>query len=284
MSSSTALRRRLIDLPGGQVAGVELGPPNRALDVIFLHANGFNAMTYRHALAPLGDAMRVLAVDLRGHGRTTLPPVPDGQGWRVFALDLLSLVGALGERPRVVAGHSMGGTAALLAAREPPFEESRLVLFDPVVAPADAYAAAMDWDQTLAVAALRRKDFFASHAAALAAYRGRGAFRTWPDAVIEDYLQDGLRPRPEGGFALACPPSWEAANFAGFRMADPLAALAARADTIRVLRAESGSTCFVNKDAARYGLETVAGTTHFLPIERPDMVQAALRHAVFAQG
>ncbi len=287
------MRRRLIDLADGQAACVEFGPPDRPLDIIFLHANGFNAMTYRHALAPLGDAWRVLATDLRGHGRSTLPPkasdAAKGQGWRVFAADLQALVAALGQRPRVVAGHSMGATTALLAAPALLSATSpgklkdnggmQLVLFDPVIAPAGHYAVAFDVDQPLAAAAARRKDFFASPAAALAAYRGRGAFRTWPDAALEDYLEDGLRPGPEGGYCLACPPAWEAANFAAYCVADPRPGLAACAGKLRVLQAESGSTCSIDRADAPTVPEIVAGTTHFLPIERPDIVQAALRRA-----
>jgi pimeloyl-ACP methyl ester carboxylesterase len=188
----------------------------------------------------------------------------------------------------------MGATTALLAARGLTFEPApgavtnggvtRFVLFEPVMASADHYAAALDWNQPMAAAAARRKDFFVSHAAAFEAYRGRGAFRTWPDAVLEDYLQDGLRPRREGGFTLACPPSWEAANFAASCMVDPRPALGTIARSLRVLRAESSSTCFLDGPGARYAVETVAGTTHFLPIERPDLVQAALTQAVFGEG
>ncbi len=260
------------------VAAIEFGPASRPLDVVFLHANGFNARTYRLAL----DAdLRVLAVDLRGHGRTTLPTQVDGHCWQVHADDLLALLAVLGEAPVVLAGHSMGGTTVLLAA--PLVPAARVVLFDPVVAADGFYVPGRtpSWDQPLARGALRRKPGFASRAAAAAAYRGRGAFRTWPDAMLEDYVQDGLRDLPDGGVELACAPAWEAANFACFAVSDPRAGLRAG---VRVLRAESGSTCALDAAAASalgVRLESVPGTTHFLPMERPDTVRAALREAVF---
>ena len=273
---------------GGEIAALEYGPPDRGLDILFLHASGFNAGTYRQALAPLGARLRVLAVDMRGHGRTNLPTPIEGHAWRIYANDLLALLTALGEVPRVLAGHSMGGTTALLAAPHlAKLHATRLVLFDPIVAPQAVYEnnSAPDWDQPLAQAALRRKSTFATREEAAAAYRGRGAFKTWPDTMLDDYLEDGLRPASDGGFTLACAPKWEAANFACYAASNPYAGFAAAGGTVRVLRAEHGSPCLVTEtDAALHGprlrVETVPGSTHFLPMERPDLVRDTLRDAV----
>ncbi len=286
-------RRRLIPIEStagsGEMAALEFGPDNRAIDILLLHANGFNARTYRQALAPLGAALRVLAVDLRGHGLSRLPTPTTHHAWKVYADDLLALLRALGAPPRVLAGHSMGATACLLAA--PHLTDAgniALVLFDPVVAGEAVYAdstGALAWDQPLTQAALRRKATFASRTEAATAYRGRGAFKTWPDAVLQDYLADGLRETPDGSVTLACAPAWEAANFAAYAISNPYAGFAAAAGRLRVLRAETGSTCSVTEQSATtrwpgIRMETVAGTTHFLPMERPDVVQAALRDAV----
>jgi pimeloyl-ACP methyl ester carboxylesterase len=272
---------------GSEIAALEYGPPSRGLDILFLHANGFNARTYRQALAPLGATLRVLAVDMRGHGRTNLPTSIEGHAWRIYADDLLALLTALGEVPRVLAGHSMGGTTALLAAPHLiKLHATALVLFDPVVAPKAAYEndGAPDWNQPLAQGALRRKSIFTSRAEATAAYRGRGAFKTWPDAMLDDYLEDGLRLDSNGGLTLACAPKWEAVNFACYASSNPHSGLAGAGATVRVLRAEHGSTCSLTEsDAPHYGprlrVENVPGCTHFLPMERPDLVQDALRNA-----
>ena len=69
------------------------GPPERAVDIIFSHANGFNARTYRTILQPLAGDLRILAIDLRGHGASSLPTVIEGrQGWMEFRDDLLALL------------------------------------------------------------------------------------------------------------------------------------------------------------------------------------------------
>jgi pimeloyl-ACP methyl ester carboxylesterase len=55
------------------MAGIAFGAETATPDIVFMHATGFNARTYRTLLAPLGDRFHVLALDMRGHGLTTLP-------------------------------------------------------------------------------------------------------------------------------------------------------------------------------------------------------------------
>ncbi len=116
------------------LARLEWGNVGRPVDLIFVHANGFNARTYRNLLAPLGDAWRVLAPDLRGHGLTDLPTVPANRAsWNDMRGDLIDLVASLSGPPVVLAGHSMGGTLALLAAAQMPERVRAVVMLDPVI-------------------------------------------------------------------------------------------------------------------------------------------------------
>lgn len=279
------------------MAIVEFGPLDRAPDLLMLHANGFNAMTYRQLLAPLGaEGLRVIAADQRGHGLSRLATPVEGHDWQRYADDLAALTVALGAVPRVLAGHSMGGTAILLAAPRLAAATGRapsMVLFDPVLKPAaaDADDAALSAAESpLVRGALRRNAFFESREAALASYSGRGAFKTWPDAVIADYLSDGLKPRAEGGMELTCAPAWEAANFVSSYLVSPTEALTSPIADIRILRAEHESTCRWDEGATRspwpphVRIESVPGTTHFLPMEKPDLARDALREAIAAAG
>lgn len=296
-AATAAPRRRLIDLPEtagpGQMAALEFGPPERALDVLFLHANGFNAMTYRQIFEPLGTGLRILAIDQRGHGRSTLETRIEGHHWLRYADDLLALLEALREpMPRVLAGHSMGGAAILLASpRLPSGPQPGIVLFDPVLRTVDdAPDAAAMAESVLVRGATRRNALFTSRQAALDSYRGRGAFKTWPEAMIEDYLEDGLRQQADGQYTLSCAPAWEAANFLTTYEHSPVPALETARAPVRILRAEHDSTCRLGPDSAawqghaRVQLETVPGTTHFLPMERPELVRSALREAVLRSG
>jgi pimeloyl-ACP methyl ester carboxylesterase len=286
-------RARRIELAerGGAMAALEFGPPDRPIDIVFSHANGFNARTYRTILAPLGADLRILALDLRGHGRSELPTVTEGRtSWDGLADDLLALLGALDIRGAVLSGHSMGGTSSLLAAAGAPERVKSLVLFEPVLLPPGASAAYRSGQATaspLEIAARRRRAVFANREEARSAYAGRGAFKSWSEAQLTDYVEDGFRDRPDNQVELSCAPAWEASNFAAHAH-DPWPVLRAPPRPIRILRAEHASTSssltphLDELQAAGLRIETVAGTTHFLPMERPEVVRAALREAAGA--
>ena len=198
-------RRRMIRLPDGEMAALDFGDEKRPVDVVFLHATGFNAMTYRSILAPLSPGMRILAVDQRGHGASRLPIDPAKlRSWKPFRDDLLALLSTLDGPPPVLSGHSMGGTVSLLAAAARPAAVSGLVLFDPVIltrlqmvmAYLPGGAGAMR-RSPLALGAAKRRAVFESVEAVFAAYKGRGAFKTWSDIMLADYVAAG-RPRTAG--------------------------------------------------------------------------------------
>ena len=184
-------RRRAVRLPDGEMSVLEFGDPARPVDVVFLHANGFNALTYRSVLQPLGEGLRVWAPDLRGHGESRLPADPaTHRSWDVFAGDVVALLGGLEGPAPVVSGHSMGASAGLLAAARAPGRVRALVLFEPVILSRwRSWSVRLPGVRTqllrrmpLVRGALARRAAFPDRAAALAAYSGRGAFRTWPEA------------------------------------------------------------------------------------------------------
>ena len=45
----------------GRMSVLDFGDPNRPVDLVFVHANGFNALTYRTLLAPLSGTLRIWA-------------------------------------------------------------------------------------------------------------------------------------------------------------------------------------------------------------------------------
>jgi pimeloyl-ACP methyl ester carboxylesterase len=280
----TSPRQRMVLLPGrgGDMAVLDLGPPDRPVDIVFSHANGFNGLTYRSILQPLTE-LRILAIDMRGHGASTLPAVIEGRdGWAEFRDDLLAFLAAATDGPVILAGHSMGGTSSLLAAAAEPARVRALALFDPVIMPTEMLMGRSEENAAVAESplvqgALRRRATFASREAAFEAYKGRGAFRTWSDAQLADYIAAGFRESADG-VSLTCAPEWEASNFRSHNY-DPWAAFRDSRCPIRILRAEIGSTARIDDlvPDGRITVETVPGTSHFLPMERPDLVQATLR-------
>lgn len=271
---------------GGDLSVLDFGDPKRPVDLVFVHANGFNAMTYRTLLAPLSGTLRIWAPDLRGHGHTALPTERNRRrGWSDHRDDLAALLDALDGPPVVLAGHSMGGTSSLLAAAERPEAVSKLVLFDPVIWGRLSVALfqlplfdRVPGHIPLVKGALRRRAVFDSREQALAAYSGRGAFRGWPEMMIADYLTDGLVETPEGGFTLACAPEWEASNYAA-QAHDPWKAMKRVGRPVRILKAEAGSTCFPSpglKGLPNVSVEVVHGGTHFFPMLKADVARDAL--------
>jgi len=279
-----------IDTPSGpgQIAGIALGDATRPIDVIFVHANGFNALTYRSVLAPLAERLHVLAIDQQGHGRSPQRVASESRSsWILFRDDLVALLDRIGGGPLLLSGHSMGGTASVMAAAEQPAKVKGLALFDPVIMPLDlgrrvAAGEAPPLSQSpLAIGAARRRAVYASRQEAFDRYKGRGAFTTWPDEALADYVEDGFRDRPDGQVELACAPDWEAANFSSHQH-DPWAPLHAIRAPVKIFRASEGSTCSADSagpfvaDNLNFSVETVPGTSHFLPIERPGLVRETI--------
>lgn len=272
---------------------LEWGDPGRPVDLVFAHANGFNALTYRTLLAPLADRFRIWAPDLRGHGATTLSrDIADRRGWGDHGEDIAAILDAVDGPPAVLAGHSMGGTASLLAAETRPERVRGLVLVDPVIWKGPMVLAFhlpilrdLPRRSPLVINALKRRSRFDSREAAFAAYRGRGAFKGWPDAVLTDYLADGLIER-NGALELACPPEWEASNYA-VHAHDPWRAMKRLTCPIHILKAGTGPVCHVPErphGLPHVRVETVPGSTHFLPMLQPEVVRSGLAAMLAATG
>lgn len=104
------------------------GPP-----LLLIHGLGASKFSFRKNLARLGEKFRVVAVDLPAHGDS---PAPLDGDYRLQTLtrglhDFLALRGMANA---AVAGNCLGGSLALMLARDYPSLVSRLILLDPAVA------------------------------------------------------------------------------------------------------------------------------------------------------
>lgn len=288
-----SFRRLSFGLKGGRMAGIALGVETANPDIVFLHATGFNARTYRALLAPLAERFHVWALDARGHGLSTLPAGVFGYtSWRRHRDDLIAVLEKHCTAPVTLAGHSMGATVSLLAAGKRTDLVSGLALIEPVILTTARYAFAelplapllQRYTAPLARGAAGRRNKFSDRASAVAAFTGRGVFRTFPPEMVADYVADGLVEDGRGGFRLACRPIFEAATYCAQRH-DPWAALRKVTDPMVLLRAEKHST--IGEAAAHRvaaikpdtRIATVEGAGHMLPMERPDRARAAIESA-----
>jgi pimeloyl-ACP methyl ester carboxylesterase len=104
------------------------GPP-----LLLIHGLGASSFSFRENLKPLGKKFRVLAPDLPAHGYS---PAPLDGDYRLETLTrgLRDFLDLKGLRQAAVAGNCLGGSLALMLARDYPERVSALILLDPAVA------------------------------------------------------------------------------------------------------------------------------------------------------
>ena len=90
------------------------GPP-----VVFLHGAWGDHRLWVEQIRPLAEDYRIIAYDLRGHGRTGGSEI-DSYTMKLYADDLNVLITALDLKNPVICGRSMGGMIALLYAATYP--------------------------------------------------------------------------------------------------------------------------------------------------------------------
>jgi 3-oxoadipate enol-lactonase len=119
---------RVINLPGrGEVFVRDSGGAPAEPAVLLLHGWTASAdLNFFPAYARLAERYRVIALDLRGHGRGMRSTEP-------FSLedcadDAAALLGQLGTEPVIVVGYSMGGPVGMLLARRHPGRVTALVM------------------------------------------------------------------------------------------------------------------------------------------------------------
>jgi pimeloyl-ACP methyl ester carboxylesterase len=99
-------------------------------DLVMLHGLSGNLATWHLHIVPLlQDRFRVTTYDLRGHGRSSMPPT--GYTTRHMAEDLRALMDALGIASAGLVGHSFGADIVLHFALLHPERTRRLALIEP---------------------------------------------------------------------------------------------------------------------------------------------------------
>ena len=286
------MRRFKFESPQGDMTALEFGDPAARLAAVWLHATGFNAMTYQSILAPLGLRTKVQAVDLRGHGRSTLAAKPRAlKSWRRYRDDVIAYLDRESPtKPVVLAGHSMGACVALMVAGARPEKVAGLVLVDPVILAPRYYLMMhllprlLRGSHVMARQARRRRKEFGSKEEILEQYKSKGIFQSWREPFLEDYILDAFDRVDENDpdseeqiWRLLCDPKWESATFAAQRNR-PWSALnkvRKKRVPITVLRPERNPV-LTDKVAARLVkkcphlvLKERLNTSHFLPMEVP---------------
>ncbi|WP_338865582.1 alpha/beta fold hydrolase [Myxococcus stipitatus] len=100
------------------------------LPVVFIHSSAGSTKHWASQLAHVRKTRRAVALDLRGHGRSTVPS-SDASSVEDFAADVAAVVDGLGLERFVLVGHSLGGAVSTAYAAAHPSRVAGLLLLDP---------------------------------------------------------------------------------------------------------------------------------------------------------
>jgi pimeloyl-ACP methyl ester carboxylesterase len=125
-SLDVVVQRRTVIAEGHRLSYQEAGPADGPV-VVLIHGLASDSDTWDRALVPLAErGVRVIAVDLLGHGRSDKPTsrylLDD------FAASLEAFFGAAGIERATVGGHSLGGAIAVQFGYQHPARVERLIL------------------------------------------------------------------------------------------------------------------------------------------------------------
>ncbi|MYD42446.1 MAG: alpha/beta hydrolase [Gammaproteobacteria bacterium] len=253
--------------------------------VLLLHATGFHARCWDKTVDKLPPNTRVIALDMRGHGRSSKAGPFE---WADFGEDTVAFIDAINLRNIVVAGHSMGGHCAVYAAANRPSHFRALVLVDPVILAPDQYVSQEHGLDVNEHPVARRRNKWQTPSEMFARFKDRHPFSLWREDVLHDYCDYGVLP-DDDGFKLACPPEIEAQIYLGTSQRDIYHLLNKVIHPTVVMRAKPREGVRQTMDFAASptwpGLASALPSardcylpelSHFIPMQRPDLVAAEI--------
>ncbi|RKP07120.1 Alpha/Beta hydrolase protein [Thamnocephalis sphaerospora] len=227
-----------------------------ALNILFVHATGYHKEMWFPIIGRLANEnVRCIAYDIRYHGDSASlnagKPVKDDADWMHHAFDILKLAGELEPpMPILAVGHSLGGTALLLAEHARPNTFARIITLDSVCGPLDPTVLPFNADILItAKGARRRRSRWPSRHEAKRSLLKNPIFCAWDEEVLNTYIQYG--------FADDLATNEVVLNLPG----------TAQENAERCLRGE---------------YIVLEGTGHNIPMERPGEIAASIRHYIAA--
>jgi pimeloyl-ACP methyl ester carboxylesterase len=245
------------------------GPP-----ILLLHATGFLGRIYRPIARALTAVGHVLSYDQRGQGDSG-PSTVARYNWMASFADLCGFLSVMDLQGVLGFGHSAGATLIGALAAERPDLISCAVLVEPVLFIRDDPVIAQRGPLLIA-RTLKRRARFASVDDTFENFHGKPPFHSWRPDILRDYCEYGTRPDPEGGRRLKCAPETEAAFYQSAREFDGWSAIRQCQAPLLVIFGDSSEAAGahlrgqVAQELANGRVVTIAGATHFAPMEKPD--------------
>ena len=250
--------------------------PAGASTLILLHGNSANAWWWRPMAQALSGAnLRVLALDLRGHGDSEWAR-PPGYSPAEYAADLARLIPAAGAEGAIAVGHSMGGIAVLAFASQYPWLVRAAVAIDVAITSGPRRNRFLRRLRTIPT--LSYPD--------LATAKAR--FRLMPNEgeiapeLIAEIAEHSVRRTVEGGYTM----KFDRESFFGSDGVDVAATIAGvqlplllvRAERSRIMTAEAAANARSSNPLVE--VVTIPNAHHHLPLEAPESLACVIQQFV----
>lgn len=285
---------RLFSTDGVTVALHDLGGQGPPL--LLCHATGFHGPIWAPVAAELAADAHCWALDFRGHGDSALP-ASDSLGWHRMADDVRAAAARLKGEALFGVGHSMGGTALILAEQAVPGLFAALWCFEPIVLPTSPTAAGssapngppVPRPNPMAASARRRKAVFPDRATAMANYAAKPPLDGFDPRALEAYVEHGFKDLAEGGVELKCAPETEASVFEGGIHHQAFSGLGDVLCPATIVASGDGRPPSVAAMAVADALpkgrfEQLRALSHFGPMEDPEAIAHSIRTSFFSRS
>lgn len=263
---------------GHRIAALDWGGGEKPL-AILCHANGFCASSWSTVAKLLQQDLRVVALDARGHGASSVPLDEDLYDWEHLVEDLLDVTDQLLAKHtlryvEVVVGNSLGAVIGAVAAAREPANFRTVVMLDPPILPrVGDLGASLGPEGRLKQTRRRRREFNSREELALA-YRRKKTFANWCDEAFEHYLNDGFSYQADGRLILRCLPEVEAAIFEKTGSLDLFAEAKTIQADVTLVHATQGLFPYEGYQSLNeqfpHGVLTSLHGGHLLPMELPE--------------
>lgn len=167
------------------------GEPGRP-GLVFVHGGGAHAHWWTHVAATFAGGLRVVAIDLSGHGDSGHRDVYDIEQWAAEVMTVAAAGGIVGKP--VVIGHSMGGFVTIATAALHAEELAGVIVCDSPVTEPDPEVESFRLKEAFGVPRT-----YASVEEALARFRTVPPQEHYCDFVMDHVGRHSLRP-VDGGY------------------------------------------------------------------------------------
>ena len=225
------------------------------LAVVLVHSLAGTAQQWSEQLRHLRQSRRAVAFDFRGHGRSDAPKNGD-YTIAGMAADIAATVDSLGLDRVVLVGHSMGGGAALVYAGMHPERVMGLMLIDPIgdgkqipAAEATSFLTGLESDYDNASQA-----YWTSIAGPDSAIRERllSDLKSTPKATVTRVLREVMKFDPDPALARYSGPK------------------------LSIVTPHNDMAFSLHRLGKGFPHQVVEGTGHWIQLDEPDVVNAAL--------